>query len=229
MNSFRKIQLLAAFIIISVSSQAQVSIGVKTGVNFADTRVDGLLDNVLPDQTMYTGFTAGLIAEIPIQNGLSFRPELNYIQKGFITEANIYDLELLGIDIPIGAKAKTRFNYLEMPLLMKYSVGTESAKFYIIGGPNISYAANAHVRPVANLLINFNLPKINLNLDGDIYQRWELSGTLGAGGEFKAGHGKIFADARYTLGFTNMLDNPIIDVTSKNQGVNVSAGYAYTF
>jgi hypothetical protein len=229
MNSLRKIQLLAAFISIAFVSQAQVSIGVKMGVNMADTRVDGLIESLLPEQTVYPGFTAGIMAEIPLKSGFAFRPELNYIQKGFITEGSLYDLELLGIDIPIGAKAKTRFNHIEMPLLMKYSIGSDMAKVYFIAGPNISYAANAHVRPVANLLLAFNLPKVNINLDNDIYRRFEVSGTIGAGGEFKAGAGKIFADARYTMGFTNLFDNPIVDVRTKNQGINISAGYAYVF
>lgn len=229
MNSLRKIQLLVAFIFIAFYSQAQVSLGVKIGVNMADARTEGLIANFIPEQTIYPGFTAGLVAEIAIKNGFSFRPELNYIQKGFITQASLYDFEILGIDIPVGATAKTRFNHIEMPLLMKYSIGSEIAKAYFIAGPNVSYIANAHIRPVANLLIDFNLPRVNINLDNDIYRRFEISGTIGAGGEFKAGNGKIFADARYTLGISNMLDNPIIDIQSKNQGFNISAGYAYTF
>ena len=229
MNSFSKIQLLAVLLITAFVSQAQVSLGVKVGVNMADTRVDGFIGDVLPDRKAYPGFVGGLMVELPLKNGFSFRPELNYIQKGFISEASLYDFEILGIDIPVGATLKTRFNHIEMPLLIKYSIGSDLAKAYFIAGPNVSYIANAHVRPVANLILNFNLPRININLDADLYRRYEFSGTIGAGGEFKAGTGKIFADARYTMGFTGLLDNPIIDVRSNNQGVNISAGYAYTF
>jgi len=229
MRTFRKFQLVILFVVAAFVANGQVSLGVKAGVNFADTRVNGLIDNLLPEQTVYTGFTTGIVAEIPMINGFSFRPELNYIQKGFISQANLYDFEVIGIDIPIGAKAKTRYNYIEMPLLLKFSTGNDIAKFYVIAGPNVSYAVNAHIRPVANFLISFNLPKVNLGLSNDIYQRWELSGTLGAGAEIMAGHGKIFGDIRYTHGFTNMVNNPIIDFQAKNQGFNLSAGYAYVF
>lgn len=211
-----------------MNADAQISVGGKIGVNFADTRVNGLLENYTPDQTTYTGFTAGVMAEIPMTSALSFRPELNYIQKGF-TVSQAFDVELLGIDMPIGAKANTRLNYMEMPLLLKYSIGSDQTKVYAIAGPNIAYATSAELRPVATFIIDFNLPRIPINLDNDIYNRWEVSGVVGVGGEVKAGPGKIFMDGRYNLGFTSMLENPIVNLNIKNQGFNISAGYAYSF
>jgi len=228
MRSFRKITLGMAASFMMLNMNAQISIGAKIGANFADTRVDGLLGNLAPEQTTFTGFTAGIVAEIPMSDAFSFRPELNYIQKGF-TVSQSFDVDLIGIDMEIGAKARTRINYLEMPLLLKYSIGSDQAKVYAIAGPSIAYAANATLNPIATFIIDFNLPSIPVNLDNNIYNRWEISGVLGAGGEVKAGNGKVFADARYNLGFTNMLNNPIVDLRIKNQGFNVSAGYAYSF
>ncbi len=228
MNTFRKIQLFILFFSSVIIGHAQVSVGIKAGANFADTRVAGSFENLVPEQTTYTGCTAGIVAEIPVSGNFSFRPELNYIQKGFIVGKS-YDLNLLGIDMNVGAKAKTRINYMELPLLFKYNIGNQNAKAYIIAGPNVAYATSANLRPVATFLVDFNLPLVKIDLTNDIYQRWELSGTMGAGGEVKAGNGKIFADARYNLGFTNMLNNPIVDVRIKNQGFNVSAGYAFNF
>ncbi len=218
---------MAAWIMM-LNVHAQISVGAKIGTNFADTRLDGLLGNLAPEQTTFTGFTAGVMAEIPMINALSFRPELNYIQKGF-TVSQSFDVDLIGIDMEVGAKARTRINYVEMPLLLKYSIGSNVAKVYAIAGPSIAYAANAELTPVATFIVDFNLPSIPINLDNNIYNRWEISGVLGAGGEVKAGNGKVFADARYNLGFTNMLNNPIVDLRIKNQGFNVSAGYAYSF
>jgi len=228
MRSFRKITLGMAAWIMMLNVHAQISVGAKIGTNFADTRLDGLLGNLAPEQTTFTGFTAGVMAEIPMINALSFRPELNYIQKGF-TVSQSFDVDLIGIDMEVGAKARTRINYVEMPLLLKYSIGSDVAKVYAIAGPSIAYAANAELTPVATFIVDFNLPSIPINLDNNIYNRWEISGVLGAGGEVKAGNGKVFADARYNLGFTNMLNNPIVDLRIKNQGFNVSAGYAYSF
>ncbi len=229
MNTFKKLNLTALVLMFTVAVYAQVSVGLKTGVNLADTRINGLFDKNLPEQNMYPGFTAGIIAEFPMLNGFAFRPELNFTQKGFITDISVADFDLLGIDIPIGARAKTRFNYVDVPLLIKYSTGTELAKVYFIAGPTVGYTLNAHVRPVTNFLININLPRVNIPLDNDIYQRWEIAATLGLGGELKVGQGKIFGDARYNLGITNMLQDPIIDFRAKNQGIAITAGYAYQF
>ena len=228
MRNLTKICVVIILFIACFNINAQYSIGVKVGANFADTQVEGLIGGILPNQTTYTGYTAGIVGEIPMMGNLSFRPELNYIQKGF-TVSQTFDVKLIGIEMPLGAKARTRLNYIEMPLLLKYSAGTETAKAYVIAGPNVSYATNAQLRPVATLIIDFNLPRVDIDLSNDIYQRWELSGTVGVGGEIKVANGKIFSDARYTYGFTNMLNNPVVELQIKNQGFNISAGYAYTF
>lgn len=228
MRSLRKITLGMAAWIMMFNINAQMSVGVKMGANFADTKVNGLLGNLAPEQTTFTGFTAGIMAEITMKDALSFRPELNYIQKGF-TVSQSFDVNLIGIDMEIGAKARTRINYVEMPLLLKYSIGSDQAKIYAIAGPSIAYAANAELNPVATFIVDFNLPSIPVNLDNNIYNRWEISGVMGVGGEVKAGHGKVFTDVRYNMGFTNLLNNPIVDLRIKNQGFNISAGYAYSF
>lgn len=228
MRSIPIFKVLVALLITTGSLLGQFSLGIKVGANIADTRVNGQIDNIVPEQTNYPGFTAGIVAEIPMNSNLSFRPEINFIQKGF-TISQSFDVSLLGVDMPIGAKAKTRVNYLEVPLLLKYAVGTEVAKVYAIAGPSVSYATSAELRPVATLILDFNLPRVPINLNDDIYQRMEVSGVLGIGGEIATRSGKIFADARYNLGLTNMLNNPIVDLKLKNQGFNISAGYAHNF
>ncbi|HRO07730.1 MAG TPA: porin family protein [Saprospiraceae bacterium] len=214
---------------LSTLTNAQYAVGLKIGANFSDTRIGGFADNFLPSQDVYLGFTAGAIAEIPLKNGFAFRPELNFTQKGFITDIKATEVDIFGIKTSLGAKAKTRYNYLDLPLLFKYSMGNNLAKAYIIAGPTFGYAMNGHIRPVANLILQVNLPKVNLPLDGDYYQRFEVAATIGGGGEVKAGPGKIFADVRYNAGITDMLQNTIIEVSSKNQGFAITGGYAYEF
>jgi hypothetical protein len=218
--------LFSVLCLVNSQINAQISVGVKTGVHFGDARIEGSANDFIPEMEMYSGFTTGVNVEIPMLNGFSFRPEINYVEKGFRTMAEIGITE---IDIPVGAGIKTRLQYVEAPLLFKYSAGTEKAKFYAIAGPSFAYAADGFVRPVVRAIIDFNLPRQDLDLSNDIYRRWDISATGGLGGEWKAGNGKIFADMRYTYGFANVFDNPIIDVRLKNQGFSFSAGYAFNF
>jgi len=208
--------------------QAQVAIGVKVGANLADANIKGISSSIIGEPNILPGFTAGVMAEIPMLNGFAFRPELNFIQKGFSVKREL-NVDIFGFDLPLGGKANTRVNAIEMPLLIQYNIGNEKAGLYAIIGPNVSYGLNAHVRPIASFIIDYNLPRIDIDLDRDLYRRWEISGTAGVGGSFKAGDGKIFGDVRYTMGFSNLLDNPIVDVRIKNQAVNLSMGYAYQF
>lgn len=229
MNSFKMVFVAMITLGISFGAHGQYAVGLKIGANLSDTKIGGFADGLLPSQDIYTGFTAGVIGEIPIKNGFAFRPEINFTQKGFITDISAYEVDVFGVKTSLGAKAKTRYNYLDVPLLFKYSIGTNIAKAYFIAGPTVGYAMNGHIRPVANIIIQVNLPKIDLPLDSDIYQRWELAATIGAGGEVKAGFGKIFADVRYNVGITDMLKNTIIDIRSQNQGFAITGGYAYEF
>ncbi|MFZ1703785.1 MAG: porin family protein [Saprospiraceae bacterium] len=223
-NPFSIIILFVFFF--SQNTFAQISVGIKTGINFADANIDGIANNYLPNAEVYTGFSVGIVAEIPMLHGFSFRPELNYIEKGF---QSMEDFGITQWDIQVGAGVKTRLQYIEAPLLMKFSQGNDLAKFYVIAGPNVSYAVDGWVRPVVRAVIDFTLPRNDLHLSNDIYRRWEISATGGIGGEVKAGGGKIFADVRYTQGFSNILDNPIVDIKIRNQGFGLNVGYAYNF
>ncbi len=225
-----KIQLSAIFMMsIFTIMSAQVTLGVKTGVNIADAQVGGLNTNLIPEINTNSGFSTGIWAEIPMLNGFSFRPELNYTQKGFRTFG---DLGFFGVNVnnlPAGLGFRVRLNTVDVPLLFKYSYGNDAAKVYAILGPNVSYSTDAYARPVVQALLSFNLGDQNINLSNDLYRRWELSGTIGIGGEVKAGNGKIFGDVRFNHGVSNLLNDPIIDIEIRNKSFGVHVGYGYTF
>lgn len=222
--------ILFAMLLLSETNllNAQIHIGVKGGVNFTDQEISGFIPGLTPDPEVLPAFSLGIMAEIPIEGNFSFRPELQYIRKGFRVSENI-NPEFLGFPIPIGARADTRLNYLEMPLLLQYRYGNEKAGVYGIAGPSIGYAMSANIQPFATLLVTVRLPEVDINLNSDTYNRFELGGIAGLGGDLAAGNGKIFADIRYQYGFTNFLDDPIINTQFRNRGVNITAGYALKF
>lgn len=207
---------------------AQVNIGVKGGLNFSDARADVFIDAVNDAPSNYTSFLLGGIVEIPIHQNFSFQPEILFSKKGFnVNEAT--SLNALGINVPIGAKATTSISYIETPLLAKVKLGQGNTSFYGIAGPSIGYATSAKVQSKVTLLIDFNLPDIDLDLSNNIYNRTDISGILGGGAEYKTPSGNLFTDIRYQHSFTNMINNPIADLTVKNSGFQLTFGYSHTF
>jgi Outer membrane protein beta-barrel domain len=80
----KKLLLSAAVLVAAFGAQAQVSFGGHVGANFASAKATDASSS--PSQvTNYktkVGLTIGAVAEIELGTGLSFRPELNFIQKG---------------------------------------------------------------------------------------------------------------------------------------------------
>jgi hypothetical protein len=231
MKNTRNFLMIFALSFATYAAQAQVAIGLKGGANFADTRINGVTASLLPDLSAYPGWVAGINAEFPITGGLSFNPEFNFNQKGFVASA-AFLTDFLGIseiDAPVGLTFKTRMDHIELPLIMKYSFKNEGPlNTYIFAGPSVGYMVNDEIRPVASFIFDINLPK--LPIPDNLLNKWEVGAVIGAGAQVKvSNHGKIFGDIRYQHGFTNVLNNPIVDIDINNRGIQLAAGYAYIF
>ena len=168
--------VLAAITIFATTlSNAQVNIGVKGGLNFSDANADVFIDAVNDAPSTYTSFVVGGLAEIPINQNFSFQPELIYSKKGFTVDEGT-SFNLFGLDVPIGARATTSINYIETPLLGKVKLGQGKTKIYGVAGPSLGYATSARIQPQVTLLIDFNLPEVNIDLSDNMYNRTEISG-----------------------------------------------------
>jgi len=220
--------LVAAAMLASTFIFSQVSLGLKTGMSISDAQAELYIDAINTAPKSYTSFLIGAVAEVPLTRNLSFQPELHYIRRGFnINESTSFDLA--GFDIPFGAQATTKIDYIEAPLLAKVKFGNQATRAYGVIGPSLGYATSARIQPRITVLLNFNLPEVNINLADDIYNRTEISGVVGAGVEHTIQTGKLFVDARYNHSFTNIINDPIVDVSVRNSGFQFTAGYAYIF
>ena len=224
MKKIQNVLTIVAVLFSASFSFAQVSIGVKAGVytSFIDVTqaAEGLTQNV----EGLTTPTFGIVSEIGISENFAFQPELLYTTKGFSVNQGI-NINLGGFPIPAGVTANTKINYLEMPLLAKYKFGNESFRFNITAGPVLSYAANAQLVTRANLLLDINPLKTNIDLDALNYERLEVSASIGAGMAYETSGGEFFADARYVHGFSDLYNAPVVDLNLKNRGIGVTVGY----
>ena len=207
-----------------------VSFGVKAGFSSNNIAKPDIIDNldVIPEFRNLETMNFGLVSEIGFNDHFAIQPELNFTTKGFKlregTNINIYEMPL-----PLGVTAVSKFNYVEMPLLAKAKIGTGKTQAYMIAGPTFGYATGGKLETRANVLIEIDLFETELDLDNIGYERFEVGGTVGAGVAFDTGGGQFFVDARYSHGFTQVYDIPLVRERVQNKSFGVNAGYMIRF
>ncbi len=220
--------IIPAILMMPLLSQAQIIFGAHGGIHPNKVQIKGISESWLPENSYWTGATAGIHAEIPINERLSFRPELNYAEKGFRVKEG-FEFDIFNIPVPIGAEAITRVQYLELPLLLKYTLSEGPVRPYIFAGPHLSYAIDGQVDLKANLILDFNIGSYDIDMTNNLYNQFEVGGIAGAGLVFEAGRADIFLQGSFQHGFTDMLDDPIVDIRIRNSGFNITAGVQVPF
>ena len=218
---------LVAFFTFSVvaSTQAQVLMGARGGATLSKTTGNGFIENFTGNLDYIVSGNGAIFVEIPLAGGLSFRPELGFVQSGAGAKLGT-SFGLLGVDMPIGGTVRQRNTYVQAPLLLKYEFGSENTvKPYLIAGPTLGYLVDAKVVSRANLLV-FRTAPVKVNIGTEIFNRFEVGGAIGGGLAFDLGAGKLFVEGRYERGFTRVYDTPIVQLPVHNQSFSVLAGFA---
>lgn len=215
-------------ILFSIGLSGQTYLGLKTGISVSNPQSQNMIDALNKAPESFTSFLVGVSSEISLSQSFSFQPELQFVKRGFSVRQGTI-VEALGVPIPIGARANTTVNYIDLPLLAKAKLGIGSTRLYGVIGPSIGYALSAKVQPKVTLLLDFNLPTISIDLSDAQYQRTDIAAVFGAGVEHNLGSGKLFADVRYQHSFNSMINNTLVDVQFKNSGAQIALGYAHSF
>ena len=208
MQVIKKIALLFVVALFSNTLFAQPAIGIRGGINYGSVSEPAVIGGVLPDFKNILGINIGIVGEIPINQSLSFQPELAFNQKGFKLQEGL-TIDLFKVPLPIGAKVVTRVNYLDLPLLLKYKLGNNAWNAYLTAGPVFSYATGGKLQTKAQVLIDIPITSTDLDLDALGYSRMEVSASLGAGLSLNTGSGSLFFDARYLHGLSDVYDVPL--------------------
>ena len=220
----KSILAFALFLMASLAtlSAQSFSLGGKIGYNWNNVSAPAFNGTINFKNMTNTNF--GLVAQIGLTDNFSIQPELNYVQKGFrIQESK--DLTLYNVPIPVGVSAVTAIKYIDMPVLAKYKFRGAGATGYVFAGPSVGYALSGNLETHAQVIIDIKVGSTAINLDNVNYKRFEVGGVVGAGFEVPIGNAKLFAEARYTHGFNEVYEVPIIGAKVKNQGYGVSAGF----
>jgi hypothetical protein len=166
-----------------------IKLGFKSGLNVSNF----MSSDIEEDMAFRTSIHIGFLAEVIISDKASFQPELLYSGQGYV-----------------GEETKKKFNYINVPLLLKYYVAD-----------NISIEAG----PQVGFLINSIERGNNGNTDFEDQNVVDFGVNIGLGYEFPSG---IFFQGRYNLGLTNINGSDDSDKFSYSNSVfQISVGYMF--
>lgn len=219
------------FGVICITQAQRTSITAFGSAGFTNVEVSGLgiLDIVDPYIKPITQYTAGIQYEKFLNPNLSFVTGGQYTSRGFGMRENI-NIDLFGLDLPLGASIETRINYLEVPVMLKYEFGESGVVPFVKAGASAAYAIDGKIQPKVNAIITWNLPPININLDGDMYNRLDLSGNIAGGVRLPVSEtGAIQFEVNYRHSLNDMFLDKITDIRIKSHGISAGLGYTMKF
>ena len=221
--------LLTTLIIAVISSfaVAQTAIGFRGGYGSSNIRTDKELDAIADQFDNSSALSFGVFADIFFGNIISFRPGVELNRRG-TTLAITENPEIFGINIPLGARAKTRFTYIDVPLLFQATLPTEGMiKPYAFAGGSLGYATSGNIRTTATAIIEFNLMTSEIDLDAINFDRFHAAAIGGLGVKATLAPGfNAFIEGRFEQSLTQPYDLPVVAAKTGFKGVNFGAGVA---
>lgn len=186
--------------------QAQIGLGLRGGLTWAKAELEE--DNDKFNNDYLLGYTGSLFAEIGISDAFAIQPEVSFLQKGYkntIEDDGKYERKLL-------------MNYLEVPVLAKWRIGSETIKAQLLLGPTVGYALDGTIKANGE----------KTDIDFDDVKRLDIGVLVGAGFDIPLGPGSVFVDGRYGWGITNLNDAANADDYHwHNRTISVGVGYIY--
>ncbi len=192
-----------------ISAQPDIDLGIKAGLNLANFSGDDAqgLD-------VKTGIAVGAFMGVNFPGGLTIQPEALYSMKGSKDEG-------------MGIELKFEFDYLEIPVLLKYSIPTPGmVKPALFFGPAVGILLKGD--------ITLSIGDQSGTLDAkDYLKSTDFGLVFGGGVDFSVGKGKIITDIRYTLGLSTVDDGfgELIEwpqeLDLKNSVISLQAGYSF--
>ncbi len=234
--NMKKLILSAAVIIAAIGANAQTSFGGHVGANFASGKTTDNSSTPSTSQTLKTkaGFTVGAVAEIEFGGGLSFRPELNFIQKG----GKSSETETTNVGAGTITTAYTEnlsMSYLQLAPNFVYNFDAGSGKFFVGAGPDISFGiggkdkfTSSTTSTVAGFPSTSTSGDVKVKFDGkkdatdNDFHLKALDFGVNVLAGYKLSNG-AFISAGYTIGLSNI--SPYDKTTFKNSGFNIKLGY----
>ncbi|HVX26230.1 MAG TPA: porin family protein [Parafilimonas sp.] len=184
----KTIYLFISLILLMNYSKAQNAFGISAGATFSGIKAKA--DGITLTSDTHVGFTVGVTESMSMGKDFSFRPELNFTQKGG-------DLSVPDEDF----KYKTTINYLELPLNFVYNTHSAKGKFFIGAGPSLNIALSGRYKMTGMGEHESGKLKFGGDETVDDYKGFDAGINAIAGYQFSGG---FYLAANYNFGITNI-------------------------
>jgi hypothetical protein len=195
---------LFGLLVLSFSSQAQISLIPKAGVSISTYKstTDWLDQTYSPG----AGLTAGMGITIPARRilWLSLQPEVNYVQKTVLIKQTSGASQISPV---IQSQSTRRNHYVEVPLLAKARFGSQAIQGFIQAGPSLGLFSGSTGK--TRLTVDGKpveiTPEMKAQRIGKATHSLEVGLQAGGGIGLAIGPGTLLLEARYGTGLTNFV------------------------
>lgn len=226
-----KKSLLVLIVIIGsvVSSYSQVEVGASLAMNVSNVQVRGIDPNFVPNRDFIKSFRPSLDLVLPLDDNISVVTGIAYERRGF----NVFvgqDVNFLGISVPIGATAKTRITYIEVPLNMRFDIKTKkNVTPWVQAGANFGYAVAGDITTQLNLILNINVNRTDINVKSDNLTQFDIAPNVVIGLDIPYNRGFFVFSLGYEHSAQNFIKDSVIGIETRHYGFTPSFGYRYAF
>lgn len=202
----KKIRLMLVLAVLAVATvvSAQVSLGVKGGLNMSNFYGDEL-DN----ENVKIGFNVGLLADYEFSYNSAIQTGLFFTTKGFKYDSQALDYT-------------ENLMYLQLPVHYAYKLDVSPGTRVVFhAGPYVAYGVGGSRKAkVGNLSGEWDVDKI-FGDGARQYKPFDAGLGLGVGAEF----GPILVDLGWDMGLVNISNTENGNI--KNQNAYLSVGYKF--
>ena len=219
------VAILCAAILFAANTHAQnLHVGVVGGLNMANVSSDAEDMNT---QNM-TAFGFGGVIDWKLNKNLALYVQPMYLQKGAKLDMAVDeedDFDLFG-----DFEFKFKYAYIEIPIFLKYTLGSGATKPYLMAGPTLGILSSAKVTMELVNIASFDvdIKEASENMDYGI--------GFGGGISFPVGGNSLFIEGRYTLGLADIFkgtteemededDLVLEDASVKHVGFQIMGGF----
>ena len=203
----KKVFVLIAAAIVSMSAMAQVQFGAKVGFDLTHFWGEDAPHGIQPN------YQVGLMLEYKFSPKFAIAPEVVFAAQGGKATGDVYDDDVEGI---IKAKGTFHTNYINVPLMLK---------FYATPNFSIDFGPQAGFNVYSKMTASGKLANVEAKESIDLKDNTKtVDFGVALGGTYNLTE-NAFVQARYTLGLTNVFDIP--DSHEKNGNVQIAFGMKF--